>query len=162
MTPAALILLQGPGGAPGTPPAPAAGSGATPAGPLPAGAFRDWVARAARATGLPRRLLEALVATESGGDPTAVSPAGAIGLTQLLPGTAAALGVNPWDPAQNLLGGAEYLRAQLDRFGSLPLALAAYNAGPGAVAAWGEIPPYPETERYVATVLARYRALGGS
>ena len=75
---------------------------------------------------------------------------------QLMPGTAAQLGVNPYDVDQNIRGGARYLRQQIDRFGSIPLALAAYNAGPGAVLRYGGIPPYRETQNYVATILGRW------
>ncbi|MGC8487843.1 MAG: lytic transglycosylase domain-containing protein, partial [Clostridia bacterium] len=82
----------------------------------PAGGFEAALA-AARATGLPPALVQAVEQEESGGNPQAVSSAGAIGLMQLMPGTAAALNVNPWDPAQNLLGGATYLADQLQRFG---------------------------------------------
>lgn len=117
---------------------------------------RPWagpVVTAAQATGVDPRLLAALVWAESGFRPDAVSSAGAVGLTQLLPTTAAMLGVDPYDPAENLLGGARYLRRQLDTFGALELALAAYNAGPGAVVAHGGIPPYPETQFYVLRVL---------
>jgi len=100
--------------------------------------------------------LAALVQEESGFDPNARSRAGAMGLTQLMPATAAALGVSdPWNPAENLDAGAAYLAGLIDRYGgNVPLALAAYNAGPGAVAEWGGIPPYPETQRYVRNVLA--------
>jgi soluble lytic murein transglycosylase-like protein len=73
---------------------------------------------------------------------------------QLMPGTARELGVNPYDTEQNILGGAMYLKRQMDRFGSLPLALAAYNAGPGAVEKYGGISPYEETKRYIANVLS--------
>jgi soluble lytic murein transglycosylase-like protein len=128
-------------------------------------AGRPWAASidsAARANGLDGRLLAALVWTESTFRPDAVSHAGAIGLTQLMPGTAAALGVDPWDPPQNLDGGARYLMQQYQRFGSLELALAAYNAGPTRVAAAGPgIPDITETQLYVVKVLDRYALLVG-
>jgi len=113
------------------------------------------IARAAESVSLPDSLLRAVVEVESGGNSQAVSPAGAQGLMQLMPGTAAELGVtNPFDPKQNLEGGARYLAQQLERFdGDIRLALAAYNAGPGAVKRHGGIPPYPETQRYVESVL---------
>ena len=96
---------------------------------------------------------------ESSFNPSATSPAGAIGLTQLMPATAAGLGVDPWDPQENLLGGASYLSSQIERFGSVELGLAAYNAGPGRVDDAGGVPP--ETADYVARVLDYYRVLGG-
>jgi soluble lytic murein transglycosylase-like protein len=99
-------------------------------------------------------LFERLVAVESGGNARAVSSAGAVGLTQLMPATADALGVvDPYDPVQNLDGGARYLRSLLDRFDDPRLAVAAYNAGPGAVERYGDVPPYGETEAFVARVL---------
>ena len=108
-------------------------------------------------TGLPAALLDAVIRTESGYRPRAVSSAGAIGLMQLMPATARALGVSdPFEPRQNILGGARYLRRMYDRFGSLSLAIAAYNAGPGAVAKHGGIPPFAETQRYVQVVLDRF------
>lgn len=107
---------------------------------------------AARRHGVPENLFLRLVRQESGWNTGAVSPKGAIGLAQLMPGTAALLGVNPHDPAANLDGGARYLRRQFDRFGSWPLALAAYNAGPEAVDQYGGIPPFAETTAYVAII----------
>ena len=112
------------------------------------------VARAAaQRHGIPADLFARLVQQESGWNPNAVSSKGAIGLAQLMPATAARLGVNPRDPAQNLEGGARYLRMQYDLFGSWRLALAAYNAGPGAVQTHGGIPPYRETQGYVRAIL---------
>ena len=133
-----------------------------PAGAMPegGGTFQEAIAAAAQATGLDPRLLQAVAEQESGGNPSAVSPAGAEGLMQLMPGTAQALGVqDPFDPTQNAIGGATYLKEMLQEFqGNLSLALAAYNAGPGAVQKYGGIPPYPETEAYVRGVLASYQA----
>ena len=106
---------------------------------------------------LPPRLLQALIWAESRFNPLAVSPAGAAGLAQLMPATARELGVvNRHDPQQNIDGGARYLRQMLDRFGSVHLALAAYNAGPGAVMKAGGIPKNRETPGYVKTVLDRW------
>jgi soluble lytic murein transglycosylase-like protein len=133
------------------------------AGRLPA-AGRPYAA-AIEATaarhGLDGRLLAALVWTESNFQPDAVSHAGALGLAQLMPGTARGLGVDPRDPLQNLDGGARYLRTQLDTFGRVDLALAAYNAGPGRVHAAGGVPDIVETQLYVVRVLERYQALAG-
>lgn len=127
------------------------------------GRGRAWattVDAAAEAAGIDARLLAAVVWTESGFDPAAVSHAGAVGLAQLMPATASGLGVDPWDPVANLAGGGRYLRAQLVRFGRVDLALAAYNAGPGAVdAAGGRIPSIVETQLYVVRVLERYERI---
>lgn len=112
--------------------------------------------------GLPPMLMSALVYHESRGNAQAVSRAGAIGLAQLMPGTAASLGVNPRDPWQNVWGGAKYLAAQLRTFGRLDLALAAYNAGPGAVQRHGGIPPFNETQNYVRLVSSTYTAWSGT
>jgi len=108
--------------------------------------------------GIDPLLVEAIVLQESGGNAHIRSSAGAIGLMQLMPGTAAALGVtNALDPIQNLRGGITYLLEMLHEFhGNLRLALAAYNAGPYAVKAYGGIPPYQQTQQYVRDVLAIY------
>ncbi|MEM9798543.1 MAG: lytic transglycosylase domain-containing protein [Pseudomonadota bacterium] len=108
---------------------------------------------AARRHGVPEDLFLRLVRQESGWNPSARSHKGALGLAQLMPGTARRLGVNPNDPAQNLEGGARYLAQQYRRFGNWRLALAAYNAGPGAVERHGGIPPYRETQNYVRAIL---------
>jgi hypothetical protein len=115
---------------------------------------------AAKRYGLDAALLKGLIKQESDFDPNARSPAGAVGLCQLMPGTADALGVDdPLDPAQSIDGGARYLREMLDIFdGDERLGLAAYNAGPGAVRAHGGIPDYPETQEFVRRVLANAEA----
>ena len=116
------------------------------------------IAKAAQANGLDPRLVQAVVEAESGGDPAAKSDKGAMGLMQLMPQTAQDMGLtDPYDPAQNLEGGSRYLRTMIDKFGDLPLAIAAYNAGPGAVTKAHGIPPYPETQHYVRHVLDLYR-----
>ena len=126
-------------------------------------AFDSEINAAAASNGIDPALLKGLVSQESGFNPSARSGAGAVGLTQLMPGTASALGVtNPLDPAQSLQGGAKYLREQLDRFGGdETLALAAYNAGPGAVQKYGGVPPYAETQNYVTSVMSKAAAFRG-
>ncbi|MBV8344625.1 MAG: lytic transglycosylase domain-containing protein [Candidatus Eremiobacteraeota bacterium] len=110
--------------------------------------------------GVDPALIEAVVQNESGFSASATSAAGARGLMQLMPGTARSLGVtNSYDPAQNVRGGTRYLRGLIDRFHEVELAVAAYNAGPGAVARFRGVPPYAETQNYVRDVLTRYRAL---
>lgn len=121
--------------------------------------YRALAEQIAIEEGLDPDLFLKLVQAESSFNPNAGSSAGAIGLAQLMPGTAAELGVDPYDPEQNLRGGARYLKQQLDRFGDPALALAAYNAGPGAVEKFGGIPPYAETQGYVQKILG---APGGS
>jgi soluble lytic murein transglycosylase-like protein len=119
-----------------------------------------YITANAQAAGIDPALVEAIIANESGFDPKATSRSGARGLMQLMPETAASLGVlDPYDPAQNVRGGTRYLRSLLDRFGDLELAVAAYNAGAGAVERYGGVPPYPETQNYVRHVLSRYREL---
>ena len=114
---------------------------------------------AAEEAGVDPALLASLVRHESNFDQNVVSHAGAIGLAQLMPGTAAGLGVDPHDPHENLAGGARYLKTQLDRFGSVELALAAYNAGPNRVAQAGGVPRIQETQTYVQRVTDTYREL---
>ncbi|HET9096141.1 MAG TPA: lytic transglycosylase domain-containing protein [Candidatus Baltobacteraceae bacterium] len=113
----------------------------------------------AGAWGVDPALVKAIIANESGFDASATSKTGAQGLMQLEPGTAAGLGVsNAYDPAQNIWGGTRYIRGLLDRFhGDLRLAVAAYNAGPGAVEKYGGVPPYAETQAYVENVLDSYQ-----
>jgi soluble lytic murein transglycosylase-like protein len=118
--------------------------------------WQGEVARLAAKYDISPRLLEAVVWQESRWNPNAVSPVGARGLAQLMPGTARDLGVDPRDPRANLEGGARYLRMQLDTFGGdVERALAAYNAGPHRVAKAGGIPNIRETRGYVAAIMAR-------
>ena len=123
--------------------------------------FAPLVRAAAQAHGLPEALLHAVIEVESGFDAGAVSPKGALGLMQLMPETARELRVrDARDPAANIDGGARYLKELLARFGNdLSLALAAYNAGPGAVQRSGGIPRNAETQNYVPRVMARYQSL---
>lgn len=122
----------------------------------------QWQARVAELAAkydISPTLLEAVVWQESRWNPGAVSPVGARGLAQLMPGTARQMGVDPHDPSANLEGGARYLRLQLDTFqGDIEKALAAYNAGPGRVVRAGGIPAIRETQAYVAAILSRLSA----
>jgi soluble lytic murein transglycosylase-like protein len=110
-------------------------------------------------TGLPARLIGEVMRRESGYDPCAVSPAGAMGLMQLMPATASELGVrDPFDPLENVLAGSRFLRQMMERYqGDLARALGAYNAGPARVDSFGSVPPIPETRRYVGDILSRLR-----
>jgi soluble lytic murein transglycosylase-like protein len=118
------------------------------------------VARESAEHGVPSALVKAVIHQESGEDPSAVSDAGAMGLMQLMPGTADAYGIaDPFDPEQNVAGGTALLADLLRQYhGNVRLALAAYNAGSGAVAKYGGIPPYAETQAYVRDVTSLYRA----
>jgi soluble lytic murein transglycosylase-like protein len=122
---------------------------------------RKHIQIAAARYGVDSNLVDAVAWQESRYNPQARSSAGAMGVMQLMPGTARQLGVrNPHDIAQNVSGGTAYLREQLERFGNnVPLALAAYNAGPGAVLKYGGIPPYRETQNYVQQILRRLSAM---
>ena len=121
--------------------------------------YADLFAAASQKYGVPAALLAAVAKQESGYDPNAVSRAGARGLMQLMPGTARTLGVrDPFDPSQAIDGAARMLRDLTARFGSTELALAAYNAGPGAVLKYQGIPPYPETQHYVRNVMSLMKA----
>ena len=168
----ASLLGLAPTAAAGATPSGTTGSLAGPTAAAPSGTtgslagvpYGDEITAAARRNGVDPALLAGLVRQESNFNAAAVSPAGARGLTQLMPATAAGLGVaNPSDPVQALEGGARYLRRQLDAFGGdVTKALAAYNAGPGAVKRYGGVPPYAETQAYVQKVQAFAAAYRGT
>ncbi|HUA10046.1 MAG TPA: lytic transglycosylase domain-containing protein [Candidatus Acidoferrales bacterium] len=125
---------------------------------LPPAQIDALVNENAQAQDVDPALIKAIIANESGFNANATSNVGAQGLMQLMPGTAAGLGVtDSYDPAQNVAGGTKYIKGLLDRFGGdVRLAVAAYNAGPGAVEKYGGVPPYAETQNYVQNVLASY------
>jgi soluble lytic murein transglycosylase-like protein len=144
---------------------PATTTAASGTGALPAGTpYAAQIEAAAKRNGIDPALLAGLIKQESGFNPNAGSPAGAQGLTQLMPATARGLGVsNPLDPAQSIEAGARYLKQQLDHFGGdVARGLAAYNAGPGAVERYGGVPPYAETQNYVRRVQAYAAAFRSS
>lgn len=119
---------------------------------------RELVDAAAKKNGLPPNFVHSVVAAESGYQPNALSPKGAIGLMQLMPATAQLYGADPHDPAQNVEAGAAYLRELLIKYDGDPRrALAAYNAGPGAVDKYNGVPPYAETQTYIERVLRKYK-----
>lgn len=124
---------------------------------IPQGTTEEMLTSSADRHGVPQRLVKAVAIAESNMNQDEISEVGAIGVMQLMPETAAALGVNPYDEAENIEGGAMYLRQMLDTFdGNVPYAVAAYNAGPGAVQRYGGIPPYGETQAYVERVMDIY------
>jgi hypothetical protein len=131
--------------------------------PAANGRYESEIQAAAERYQVPIKLVSAVIRAESGFNARAVSPKGAQGLMQLMPKTASILGVrDSFDPRENIDGGVRHLRAMIDRFPhSLPLAIAAYNAGERAVAQYGKIPPYPETQDYVAKVLRFYGGVEG-
>jgi soluble lytic murein transglycosylase-like protein len=135
--------------------------GVIPGGPhsMDSMALRRLVEADARDNGLSVPLVETMIAVESGGDPSAISRAGARGLMQLMPATAATYGVfDAFDPQQNVAGGCRYMHDLLARYhNNVPLALAAYNAGPGAVDASHGVPNFSETRAYVARITAALR-----
>ena len=121
------------------------------------GTTEEMLTSSADRHGVPQRLVKAVAIAESNMNQDEISDVGAIGVMQLMPETAAALGVNPYDEAENIEGGAMYLRQMLDTFdGNVPYEVAAYNAGPGAVQRYGGIPPYGETQAYVERVMDIY------
>jgi soluble lytic murein transglycosylase-like protein len=121
--------------------------------------YDDVISEAAARTGISSSLLKAVIYVESYFNPKAVSKKGALGLMQIMPQNLEALNIkDPFDPWENIMGGAYYFKAMLDRFsGQVDLALAAYNAGPTVVEKYNDIPPYPETQRYVKKVMRAFR-----
>ena len=149
--------VEEPGPVPVPPPDAVAGTAASAVTPAPTPL--ELADAAADRYGLPRELVRSVMAAESGFQPAAISPKGAIGLMQLMPGTAQLLGADAHDPAQNVDAGARYLRDLLEKYNyGLRHALAAYNAGPGAVDKYNGVPPYRETIDYIGRIEKKLRA----
>ncbi|NLB83888.1 MAG: lytic transglycosylase domain-containing protein [Synergistaceae bacterium] len=127
------------------------------------GDWRSRITDLSEKYGMDEKLVRAVIRMESGGKTDALSSKGAMGIMQLMPGTAKMLGVeDPYDPVQNLEGGIKYLSQMSDKYdGDLEKTLAAYNAGPGRVDSYGGIPPFAETQHYVKTILALYKKKSG-
>jgi soluble lytic murein transglycosylase-like protein len=143
-------------------PAVVVASAATPDVAMKPATPQELIEDAAIKAGLPPAIVHSVAKAESGYRPGAISPKGAIGLMQLMPGTAAELNADPHDPRQNAEAGARYLRELLIKYdGDVPKALAAYNAGPGAVAKYNGVPPYSETRSYVNRVIRDYKKRSG-
>lgn len=143
--------------------APAPSAGATPAIVPKPGTLKEMIDSVAKKYDLPPEFIRSVIATESGYQANAVSPKGAVGLMQLMPATAKAYGADARDPAQNLEAGARHLRDLLVQYdGDSARALAAYNAGAGAVSKYNGVPPYSETQNYVYRVINRYKKAVGS
>lgn len=138
--------------------------GVVPSEKRAAGGWEEHIAPLSAKYGVEEALVRAVIRMESGGQTGAVSPKGAMGLMQLMPGTARMLGVDdPFDPVQNIEGGIKYLSQLSDKYdGDLVKTLAAYNAGPGRVDSHGGVPPFAETQKYVKNVLSMYRRNSGS
>lgn len=134
--------------------------------PVDALVLSGTAVRAARKDDLPPEFLAATLLQESAFDPQAVSSAGAVGIAQFMPSTAAAVGIDPYDPYDAIRGAADLLSSYVDAYRGLyanpyTAALAAYNAGPGAVRAYGGVPPYPETRAYIADIADRWGKIAG-
>lgn len=144
-------------------PAPVARAPLNPPPPPPARVHpKQLVQEAAERHGIPPAFLHSVAQAESAYQPNAISPKGAIGIMQLMPGTAAELKADPHNPAENVEAGARHLASLLEKYeGSSAKALAAYNAGEGAVARYGGVPPYSETQLYVRKVIDNYKRLSG-
>lgn len=121
---------------------------------IPSSKYDGIISRMSEKYNVPEQFIRSVIRAESDFNPNSLSSAGAMGLMQLMPETAKSVGVtDPYDPEQNIEGGTKLLKSYIDKYGDLKLVLAAYNAGPGAVAKYGGVPPYEETQNYIKKVL---------